>query len=348
MKIAVIGAGIFGCSAAIRFSENNYKCDLYEDKSDIMLCASRVNQYRFHQGYHYPRSISTVEQLRKSSGFFAKEYKEAINTNYKHYYSLALRNSNVNRDYYLSFLKKMNLDFKILEAHSSVKSESSQLIIEVNEALIDYKKLKKIVKGKILRNKNINIKLGTKFTKNLVNEYDVVVNCGYGLSTDLLPSKLLRDYKFQLLEKIVVQPPPQLKNLSLVIVDGPFMCIDPIPNTGLSILGNVKLAVHHTSKGQSPYATFNEKLKPWSDIKKVENSRFKEFVNNGNQFINFFDQCKFEYSMVGFRVVLPDVESTDERLTSVRKEGKFIDIFSGKIDTCSWASNIALEYIKKM
>ena len=52
--------------------------------------------------------------------------------------------------------------------------------------------------------------------------------------------------------------------------------------------------------------------------------------------------------MVGYRVVLPNIESTDDRLTSVRKEGKFIDVFSGKIDTCSWTANDTLELIKKM
>ena len=42
-----------------------------------------------------------------------------------------------------------------------------------------------------------------------------------------------------------------------------------------------------------------------------------------------FDKCIFQYSMVGYRVVLPNIESTDDRLT-VRK-GKFI-IYSPEID----------------
>ena len=75
---------------------------------------------------------------------------------------------------------------------------------------------------------------------------------------------------------------------------------------------------------------------------------FSLFFLHGKDFINDFDKCSFEYSMVGYRVVMQNVESTDERLTSVRSSGKFIDIFSGKIDTCSWAADKALEKIIKI
>ena len=348
MKIALIGAGIFGCSVAIRLGENGFNCDLFDEKLDIMSCASRVNQYRFHKGYHYPRSISTVSQLKSTSGFFFKEYRDSINSDFKHYYSLSSKDSNVDKEYYLNFLNKSNLDHRILDYHPSIRSEASQLIIEVNEALIDYQRLKEIVRKKIVQNSNINLKLNTLFKKKFIDDYDIIINCSYGFSNEILPNNLKREYKYQLLEKIVVKPPKSLRNLSLVVVDGPFMCIDPIPNTELSILGNVKLAIHKTHYGLKPPEKIENNLKPWQDIVVSDKSRFKDFIDHGNEFISDFDKCIFQYSMVGYRVVLPNIESTDDRLTSVRKEGKFIDIFSGKIDTCCWAANRTLELIKEM
>ena len=298
-RIAVVGGGVFGSTTAIRISENNFKCDLFEMRDDLLLCASRVNQYRFHQGYHYPRSLSTVNQLRKTSNLFAKEYKEAINKDFKHLYSLSASNSKVDRNYYIDFLKKTNLNFKIIDCHKSVKPESSQLIIEVNEALIDYQKLKQIVKNRISKIKNINLKLSTKFTKDLIDDYDLIINCGYGLSNEILPESLARNYKYQLLEKIVVKPPESLKDLSLVVVDGPFMCIDPIPNTDFSILGNVKLAILNTFHGSNTFDKGSSNADPWKDITNQEKSKFKEFIEHGKDFINDFDKCSFEYSMVG-------------------------------------------------
>ena len=86
----------------------------------------------------------------------------------------------------------------------------------------------------------------------------------------------------------------------------------------------------------------------WEDILKKSQSRFELFINHGKQYINYFDKCKFEYSMTGFRVIKPNVEKTDERTTIITTQDKFIDIFSGKIDTCSWAANEVLNLLVKM
>ena len=51
--------------------------------------------------------------------------------------------------------------------------------------------------------------------------------------------------------------------------------------------------------------------------------------------------------MVGYRVLIPGLEKTDERLTSLQHSGKYINIFSGKIDTCSWAAEELLKILKK-
>ncbi len=58
-KIAVVGAGIFGITTALKLSEK-HEVDLYEANSDIMQAASAINQFRLHRGYHYPRSPQTI------------------------------------------------------------------------------------------------------------------------------------------------------------------------------------------------------------------------------------------------------------------------------------------------
>ena len=69
-NIAIVGAGIFGTTSAIRLASRGHKCTIYEKKDSILSCASRVNQYRFHRGYHYPRTVETVKQLNKTSKRF--------------------------------------------------------------------------------------------------------------------------------------------------------------------------------------------------------------------------------------------------------------------------------------
>ena len=62
MKIAVVGAGIFGVTAAYTLAKN-HSVDLFEKNNDIMMESSDVNQCRVHRGYHYPRSPDTVKNV---------------------------------------------------------------------------------------------------------------------------------------------------------------------------------------------------------------------------------------------------------------------------------------------
>jgi L-2-hydroxyglutarate oxidase LhgO len=58
-KIAVIGAGWFGCHIAYQLIKKNYSVKIYEERNDIFCGASGNNQNRLHLGFHYPRSLIT-------------------------------------------------------------------------------------------------------------------------------------------------------------------------------------------------------------------------------------------------------------------------------------------------
>ena len=64
------------------------------------------------------------------------------------------------------------------------------------------------------------------------------------------------------------------------------------------------------------------------DILNSKNSRFNKFISHAKNYIQEIDKCEFMYSMVGYRVLLPGLEKTDERLTSLKNDGKYINIFS--------------------
>ena len=65
MKIAIIGSGFFGITTALILSKRN-QVDIYEKEKNILNGASFSNQFRFHLGYHYPRSQKTVNEIKKS------------------------------------------------------------------------------------------------------------------------------------------------------------------------------------------------------------------------------------------------------------------------------------------
>jgi len=69
MKIAIIGAGFFGATAALKLSKY-HDVDLFEKKKDILNGASKINQFRFHLGFHYPRSKKTLNEIKSSYKLF--------------------------------------------------------------------------------------------------------------------------------------------------------------------------------------------------------------------------------------------------------------------------------------
>ena len=84
-KIAVVGAGLFGCTIALILSKK-YNVDLYERKPDILNEASMCNQFRFHLGFHYPRSEKTVNEIRISNKHFVNFYGKDVFGKTKNFY----------------------------------------------------------------------------------------------------------------------------------------------------------------------------------------------------------------------------------------------------------------------
>ena len=74
-KIAIIGAGWFGCHIAHQIKKlNKFDIKLYEKEKDIFLGASSNNQNRLHLGFHYPRSKQTRLQSKNGFDKFLKHY----------------------------------------------------------------------------------------------------------------------------------------------------------------------------------------------------------------------------------------------------------------------------------
>lgn len=78
MKIAIIGAGIYGCHIALSLAKEGYAIDLYDMADDIFSGASTHNSFRIHKGYHYPRSASTREMCKKDCSEFTKHYPHLL------------------------------------------------------------------------------------------------------------------------------------------------------------------------------------------------------------------------------------------------------------------------------
>ena len=77
-----------------------------------MCGASRANQFRFHLGYHYPRSKKTVDEIKLHFKEFYNYFGKNVFGTTNNYYGIAKINSKTNFKEYLHFLKKNKLKYK--------------------------------------------------------------------------------------------------------------------------------------------------------------------------------------------------------------------------------------------
>lgn len=344
-KVAVVGGGIFGCTTAWKLSKEGYDVTLYEKNNDIISQASNINQYRLHRGYHYPRSKETARQSQWGETKFIKEYGDSIiNGDIEHYYCIAKEDSKVNAKQYLTFLNEMNLPY-VEKKLDFINENVVDLVVKVKELLFDPNKLKQICWNK-LNEYDVDVILDTEYIDSF-DDYSCVINSTYANLNQLTPKDRQKDYQFELCEKPVIKLPEQYKNKSVVIMDGPFMCIDPMGDTDFHVMGNVVHAIHSTNVGKFP--EYDEKFDELLNKGIVENpsiTNIDKFIDSAKKFFIDIDKSEHIGSMYTIRTVLPNKDKDDARPTLVEKPNdKTFTIFSGKIGTCVSVAEEILEYI---
>ena len=144
------------------------------------------------------------------------------------------------------------------------------LVIEVEEELWDHDKLRAEC-WRLLNlhgvSINLNSKVGLKADEaSLPPANHTIVAC-YASNNVVLKGVLgveftSQDLQFELCEKPVFRLPQQFWGKSCVIMDGPFMCIDPISDAdpSLFVMGNVEHAIHTSNIGEKPETLSDLKL----------------------------------------------------------------------------------------
>ncbi len=344
MKIAIIGSGFYGCSLAITLSKKN-KVDLYEKEQNIFNGASSCNQFRYHSGYHYPRSQKTVNEINKSKKDFVSFFSNEVFKKTKNFYAIANK-SKVNFKKYSKFLKKNKLYFKQVNILDDVSTIEKSIIVK--EKILDFFKTKKKLLNKIKKNK-VNLYLNKEFKRSYLKNYDKVLIATYSNNNFVLSNlgiKKLEKNKYQLVEKIVIQLPEKYKRKSYVVIDGNFVCVDPFLGTKYHLLSDVKLSKIETLI--SKYPNFNSQKRKYLNkgvIKNKKISRFKEFIQNSSKYLPFLKKAKYIGSMFVVRAIKINKENTDERVTSVNYHNKkIISVLSGKWNNCIYlARNLDLK-----
>ena len=337
-KALVVGAGVFGLSSALALTNYGFQVDVKEKSDNILNGASSINQYRLHKGYHYPRSKETAQECLDGLKTFKRKYQDCVvNGDISHMYSIASEDSLVNADEYKKFLEDMNLPYEEREP-----MPNCDLTIVAEEELFDPNKLRQNLEKKVWGS-NVKVYANTEVTdlEQCKKDYDVVVIATYSDINQLLDNK--KWYQYELCEKPVVKLPKIFENTSIVVMDGPFMCLDPYGDE-YHVLGNVKHAIHSWNEGTEAF--WDNKYTKYINKGLIKNpdpelTKIDKFIESGVKYFgDEFADLEHIGSMYTFRTVLSNRDHDDARPTLVNHEGDNVwSLFSGKIDTCVDAAN---------
>jgi D-amino-acid oxidase len=341
MNIAIVGSGFFGLSLGLILSKK-HKVHIYEKEKRILNGASSVNQFRFHLGYHYPRSQKTVNHIKKSKNLFTSFYGKKVLGETKNFYLIA-KNGKVDFKKYEKFLKKNKLYYSVIKLF--LENRCIEKVIKCNEKILNFFKFKKIILDKIKKS-NIEIKFKKQFLKEYLFKYDKVIVSTYSNNNIVLNKlgiKSIKKFEYQLVEKILVELPKKYSDKSYIVIDGKFVNIDPYLSTKYHLLSDAKLSKIETKIGK--YPIFKNKNKSHLNkglIKNIKNSIYKKAIKRCSKYLPFLNEAKYIGSLYVVRVIGVNKSKTDERTAQIYNHSKkIISIFSGKWNNCVyWAKKI--------
>lgn len=326
MRVAVVGGGIFGCTAAIELANAGHRVELFERHSDLLHGASRANQGRLHFGYHYPRSRATAELTTRCAPGFNARFPGAIDWTFSHHYAIASEGSQTSPADYLAFLESLDMEWRGSNAPGHIDWHQISLCVAVPEAIINTDRLRAIFHDE-LAGAEVGVNLYTTVPGILLPGFDLIVDATYGRWSQ-------RPLQREVCEVAMAWLPAEFRGLSLVVLDGDFVSIDPVPGrAGLHRIYHVVHSVHARNVGLE--AEIPSDLATAIDNGHVirPQTHYPAMIEAASQFFPALREARYFASMFTIRAVLPDLEATDDRPTLVERDGNVISIFSGKIDT---------------
>jgi hypothetical protein len=348
-RVAVIGAGVFGCNIAISIANAGYDVVLLERLPDIILGASKNNTNRVHQGFHYPRDMQTAIECRDNYKRFEMEFGDALLGNYPNIYCIAENKSLTSREAFIKFCDVLGLSYSVIDLNSlSVKIDGCCLGIFCHETILDSDILRNILRAKIINSKRVTLSCNTAvasikkrshqyqltFLSDTlqIQSFDAVVNCSYA-SINTLTEQLGHEvceeqYEYTVVPIISLDMPPT----SITIMDGPFMTLFPYGKTNKFLLYHVDYSVIKTE--------ITKTLNPdWLDphtspLSKMDQYKhFETMMKSCTKYVPALASAKLCGYLQSPRMVLPKHEQDDARPSFVNDYGEgYFTIFSGKID----------------
>lgn len=262
----VVGGGFYGCSISLTLKRELglNRVRLVERADGLLQRASYANQARLHNGYHYPRSLTTAVRSRINLPRFAAQYRDCVVDGVESLYAVARRNSKVSARQFAKFCHQIGADirpappalarlfddraieavFLVTEYAFDAATLRTQIETELAEAGVDIQPSAQVRSVVSNHNDGFRIEIDTDAGTSTATA-DWVFNCTYaGLNHIGGLEHSGARLKFEIAELALISVPDELSNLAVTVMDGPFFSTLPFPDRALHTLSHVRYTPH--------------------------------------------------------------------------------------------------------
>jgi len=344
----IAGGGFFGCSIANYLKPRMNAVLLIEQESQLFRRASYANQARIHNGYHYPRSLNTAYRSRINFQSFVEDFPEAVVSSFTNLYCVARSRSMVSRRQFERFCNLIGAPWKAAcdQYARLFNTRLIEAVYEVVEKAFDSDMLRDALRRKLDR-AGVEVRLGSRVAgvesrdgllRVLLSdggeiESTYLFNCTYAGLKQIsgLRMHCQTPLKHEIAEIALIEPPEQLRELGVTVMDGPFFSTMPFPPRSLHTLSHVRYTPHGSWVDTGPDAP--DPYQVLSAYRK--RPRAVQMLKDAQRYLPALGSARLVDSMFEVKTLLARNELDDGRpILMERSEsaGNVYSIMGGKLD----------------
>jgi glycine/D-amino acid oxidase-like deaminating enzyme len=318
VTIVVLGAGFYGCKIAIELKALGVDKVILVDPNPVGSQATTANQNRIHGGYHYPRSIVTAASARKNYLRFLADHAKTIKGNKRHVYAIG-NGSFTSPEEFERVCDAIGAPLRpILE---SLFSNRIQAAYEVDEVAFDIDEMKHLLIAQLEQarvermhahgfireadDKGVDVEVQFKDGLRGIIRADYVFNCTYG-SLDQVGTPIITPLKKEWTEVAIIDPPLELWETDITVMDGPFWSLMSYPSRSMHALTHVKYTPHYE---WFPQAFPHESGREGSRY----GTKWLSMRDDAARYVPLMQYARYVDSLYTTRVVLAQNEPDDGR-----------------------------------
>lgn len=322
MKIAIIGAGWYGCHLASTLREEGCAVQIFEASGDVFTGASGCNQNRLHLGFHYPRSALTRRQCASGYDDFLQKYARFSRPVTNNLYAVARRRSLLDFETYLQILRASRLKFELCDPAAEGLTNVTGAL-RCTEQLVDTQAARDYFRQHLassLRLKTAVTSLESTDDGAWVNgeSFDLVLNCTW---QTFIPCQR---WNIHYEPFLMLHYEGSAKCPALLVLDGPFSSFYPYRDSLFTLY-----SVRHSHQGNYKDISAARARVREMDSAFITQVREKMELEVRRYFPSFTEMFRFQGAATTVKTKVPD--RSDRRSCEIKQLGRVVHVYSGKL-----------------